>query len=776
MRCAALSNSTVNSERYTAVDLTRRSQSRNERDDVVPLPIPRQEAARQYGALSLDLARGGEGEAEPNLREYWQVISRRKWTVLLFLLIVLATTILSSFLSTPIYRSSLTLQIDKELPKVVQYQDVVPVEASAEKDFYETQYELLRSRTLAKRVIDQQGLAQNPHFLGDSPSLLGWFTEPLAGYLPGGDVQPPEAMEQVEHFLEQLSVEPVKNSRLVKLHYESPDPGLAANVVNSLAANFIQMSLERRMDASSYAKTFLEDRLKQIKVKLEDSEQRLVAFAKAHQIIKLNDNRAAHLETLESLSQALTVAERERISAETAYRQMERADGRGVVLVLNSEVIQSLKETKAGLEARYQEKLKIFKPGYPAMEQLRNQIETIDARIEDEAAQVREAVRADYEIARRQEIKLAEKVAEQKARVMALQDSSIEYNILQREVDTNRELYEGLLQRMKEVGVAGGVTTNNVSIVDRGEVPYERYKPNIPVNALLALVIGLVGGVGMAFLFEHLDDTLKQPEDLERRLQLPVLGVVPEVKAAEVRGDREAQISLLAHYEPRSPLAEAYRSVRTSLLFSTSAGAPHVLLFTSPGPGEGKTTSALNTAITFTQTGSKVLLVDTDLRNPSLHRLFQLDNLTGLTNYLAGDAKPVDVSQHTPITNLFVIPSGPLPPNPAELLSDDKMMELLAVAADKFDYVILDGPPVLGLADALVLANMARGTVVVVEGGVTRQNHLQGALKRLRTAHANVLGSIMAKHKDEGGAYGYHHDYYYYNRDSGSALPGAISS
>ncbi len=751
-------------------DIPNLPQTRSSGDEVVTLPVQRQPTvAKQFEPpISHELP---GADAELNLRDYWHVITHRKWTVLVFFLVVVITTVVASFLATPIYRSSLTLQIERELPKVVKFQDVVPVESAMDKDFYQTQYELLKSRTLAKRVIDHLALATHSAFNStESSNWQGWIRSILAAAPGVGEESHTSAVrrdELVEEFLDNLSIEPVKQSRLVRVSFESKDAELAARVLNALAENFIQMNLERRVDASSYAKSFLEDRLTQVKAKLEDSEKKLVAFAREHEIIKVDTNRSVQLQKLNEASRALATAERERIEAEALYNETMATQGHGLSQVLDSIVIQKLKQTEAEMEASYQEKLNIFKPAYPSMLQLKQQIDEIAEQIEEEVTNIRAAIRSQYQMAKLKERALANKVGTLKSEVLSIQDSSIPYNILQREVDTNRELYEGLLQRMKEVGVAGGVTTNNVSVVDGAEVPYKKHKPRIAVNALLALIIGVVGGIGLAFLFEHLDDTLKEPEVLERRLQLPVLGVVPEVKMLKSHLADPLRIAKLAFNEPRSGLAEAYRSVRTSLLFSTSRGAPNIMLFTSPGPGEGKTTSALNVAITFTQTGNKVLLIDTDLRNPSLHSLLQLNNMMGLTNYLAGDAQPVEISQHTNITNLFVIPSGPLPPNPAELLSSDKMADLLELAADKFDYVILDGPPILGLADALVLANIAQGTVVVAEAGVTRLGHLQGALKRMRSAHANIVGSVMAKYKESSNAYGYHHYYYYQSDDSG---------
>ncbi len=707
-------------------------------------------------------------ELELNLRDYWQIIRQRRWVFILFFIVVVMTTAIASLMATPTYRASLTLQIERDLPKVLQFQDVVPMESSLDKDFYQTQYELLRSRTLAKRVIDRLALAEHPHFGQKSDASL--LVE-IQALLQGEDeVQAPSSDQWVKLFLDKLSIEPIKQSRLVKIAFENTDPVLAADIVNAQAENFIQMNLERRIDASSYAKRFLQERLLQVKVKLEESEQSLVFFARENGIIKIDDKQTVDVQKLNDVTLALTAAARDRIEAEILYSNTKKAKGHGISSILESEVIQQLKQTKVLLETDYQENLKIYKPAYPRMMQLKGQIDKIQAEIDKEVAHVLAATKVHYDIARQKEKALSGELNNLKKKVLSMQDSSIEYNILKREVETNRELYEGLLQRMKEVGIAGGVTSNNISVVDSATIPTKKYKPKILLNLILAAFVGFVGGIGLIFLFEHLDDTVKTPEYLEKRLRLPVLGIVPVVQDVEMTElNYDGQIALFSYHDPRSGLAEAYRSVRTSLLFATSYGAPKVLLFTSPGPGEGKTTSALNVAITFTQTGGQVLIIDTDLRNPSLYKLLQLDNAVGLTNYLAGDAQPIEVSQHTEIENLFVIPSGPLPPNPAELLSGERMLELLKVASEKFDYVILDGPPVLGLADALVLTNLAEATVIVVEAGATRQRQMEGALKRLRTAQGSIVGAIMAKYHDNSSAYGYHQYYYYQREESNNA-------
>jgi capsular exopolysaccharide synthesis family protein len=723
-----------------------------ERPDQLPSTLLLEELHRQ----------GGNDEETIDLRKYWQIIVKRKWTVVTFFVIVVLAVMTATFLTTKIYRSSLTLQIDQQDTKVIQIQDVTPTETPAgSKDFYETQYELLQSRTVAERVIDQLNLGDNPLFAKRDSGLSA-----LLSIVTSGD--PPAASEGdrksrlVSAFLKQLTIEPMRNSRLVKIHFDSPDPQLSATIANAISDAFINISLERRMDASSYAKTFLQERLQQMKVKLEDSEQKLNDFARAQEIVRSSDVNP-DAQVLQEFTTAVAKAQEDRIKAETIYKQILQTTSGGLGAVLDNPVIQQYKTRKAKLETDYQENLKIFKPNYPKMLQLESQIAEMQAKIDEEIGQVRAAAKANYDAALSQEALFTQKLQEAKKAVLGLQDRSIQYNILKREVDTNRSLYDGLLQRLKEVGVAGGIGVNNITIVDKAEVPIKPYKPNIVLNGLAAVLLGLFGGIALALLFEHLDDTIKQPDDLEKLLGLPVLGIVPIVRKA---GD---DLVMSQNSDPRSAFAEAHRSVRTALQFSTPQGTPKVLMITSASMGEGKSTTALSLAIHFAQAGKSVLLIDADLRKASLHKKLNLANEIGLTNYLAGDAKPVEITKACAIPKVYVMPSGPLPPNPADLLGSTKMISLLNLAAEKFDQVIIDGPPVLGLADAPLLGSIADATVLVVEAGVTNRGFARNAAKRLRGTRSVLIGGILTKLDPRGNGYGYYHNYYYYQYGAANA-------
>ena len=697
-------------------------------------------------------------ERPSRLREYWDIILRRRWTVLTCFAIVLVAMMTATFLTTKIYRATLTLQIDQQESKVMAVGSVSPNDTSYydSQNFYQTQYELLKSDALAQRVIEQLNLVAPSQTVKKSKSWLDIFKKDDGAE---NDVIPEEAESGLMTALPgALTVVPVRNSQLVRVNFDSPDPQMAARIANEVSVAFIKLNLERRMEATSYARTFLQERLAQIKVKLEDSEKELNAFMRKEGIVKPDDKQQSpDSQVLGEFTTALAKAQGERIRAEALYQQAKAGDAATLHAVVDNKLIQEYKTRLSKLEGDYQEGLKTYKPGYPKMQQMESQIKELQAKINQESKGALGGLKANYEAALAQEQQIAAKLKESKQTVLGGQDSSFQYNLFKREVDTNRQLYDSLLQRYKEIGVAGGVGINNITVVDKAKVPKFPIKPNLMLNLMIAIALGLGVGVGLALLLEHLDDTIKLPEDMEKLLGLPVLGIIPSTKAAD-----GVELSLAENADPHSPFAEAYRSLRTTLQFSTPEGMPKVLLVTSTAVGEGKSTTALSLATHITQTGKNVLLIDCDLRKASLHKKLGIGNDSGLTNYLAGDAQPVNITRGCSIHHLFLIPSGPLPPNPAELLGSAKMVALLNLAAERFDQVIIDGPPVLGLADAPLLGSLAEATILVAECGATSRQFALGAVKRLRSTRTRLVGGVLTKVDTRNRAYGYHGYYYQY--------------
>jgi capsular exopolysaccharide synthesis family protein len=710
------------------------------------------------------------------LRDLARIFLKRKWTILVIFAVFALFSGVRTYLVPPVYRASTTIQIERFVPRVFDYKEVAPIDQADENaDFYQTNYELLRSRTLAERAVEEIGLRKalpsestqmepRPGVPAAQPlgpiGLAEDFVSRLRNGPPAVDVDPATRDDNalVGAFQGSITVEPVRRSRLVRLHFDSTDPFFAAKAVNTLAQSFININLERRFEASAYAKNFLEEKLAQTKSKLEDSERELVKYSRDLEIFNMDEKQSISSQNLTEFNSAVAKAEQERIRAEALYKQaQENPDS--IPAVRDNRNIVELKDRKAKLDAEYQEQLKVYKPAFPKMQQLQGQIAEVERQVNTEYDAIRRSALSSFRGARTQELMLKERLGGAKQQLLDLQGRSIRYSILKREVDTNRQLYDGLLQRLKEIGVAGGVGINNISIVDKAQVPLYAYKPDLGKNVMTGLAIGLIVGLMVAWLLEHLDDSIRFADDVERETGAAVLGVVPKLKIVEAMRN---SLALGPHLEPTSAFAEAYRSVRTALQFSTASGAPRRLVITSSSKNEGKSTTALALAINFAQMGKPVLLIDADLRNPVLHKLLGVGNDRGLSNYLSGKIGSLEAVLKTDIPNLFVMTTGPLPPNPVELLSGMKLVTLLAQCEEHFAHVIVDGPPVLGIADSIVLSNQVDNTIFVIESGKTRKGHAKAALKRLHQAGVNPLGVILTKidaYHDLYGYNGYYHQY-----------------
>lgn len=703
----------------------------------------------------------GSGETPAlDLAVYWRLALKYRILILSCFFGMLTLGAALTLLMTPIYTAQATLQLDRETARVFNAEEGAPRESMQGEEFFQTQYGLLRSRSLAERVIESLGLASSDQAL------------------EAAGIEPPEARGSAANQVARrraaalaavqsnLSISPVRGSRLVAVGYDNPDPVVAARIANGFAENFIQANLDRKFESSKYAREFLEERIAQTKDRLESTERQLVAYAANQQIINISEpgegvadngsTRSLTSNNLVALNEKLAEARAARVAAEERWRSARASNVMTLPEVLQNLTIQRLTEQRAILNASYQQKLSIYQPDYPEMVQLRSQIEEAERQIQAIAGNIRTSIQRQYEIAASEERSLQAQVNGLKGEVLDLRDRSVQYNILQRELDTTRTLYDGLLQRYKEVGVTGGVTANNISIVDRATPPDAPSKPNLLLNIALAGLLGLGLGVAAALVFEVLDETLATPDDAEMKLGVPVLGVVPLLDKGET--------TAMALADVRSGFSEAYYSLRTALQFSTPDGAPSSLLVTSARPAEGKSTTAYAVALNLARIGRRVLLVDGDLRNPSMHRVVGVENERGMSNLLSGSADLATVVQRTSLENLLFIPCGPLPPNPAELWGGDRLRQILEEARKDFDHVVIDGPPVLGFADSPLLAAAVGGVVFVVESRGTRRGQARGALRRLRVGHATILGAVLTKFSAKTTSYGgydYAYDYHY---------------
>lgn len=689
----------------------------------------------------------------------WQTIQRWRWVILGTAVMGLAIAIVGSLLTRPMYRANVTLEVNREPTQIIQVGNVQP--ATINDDAYiQTQIGLLRSHSLAERVARQLNLANDPKVVDQS--------KPLAA----------RQNTATGVVASEFMAEPVRLSRLVTLSYNSPDPQIAARVANGYADNFISSNLERRFETTAYARDFLQHRIAAVKGKLEDSERQLVQYARQQGIVDLPSGGAGQganaggggsldTESLIALNNALSQAQVERIAAEQRLRESKTANSSAAAVT--NPAVQGLRVDLAKLEGQYQENLNVFKPDFPAMVRLREQIGSLRKTITRESSGLSGSVsgtyQADYRAALAREHQLQGRVAQLKSSALDLRERSIRYNILQREVDTNRTLYDGLLQRFKEVGVAGGVGENLISIVDRAEPPASPYSPRLLLNMLAGLFLGLLLGVGYAFGREFVDDKIETPDDLEQKLGLRALGVIPKF------GKNDRFVKLIS--EPRSPVFEAYQSAITALRFSTSDGTPKTLLVTSSRPSEGKSSTSLALAQAFARSGQRVVLIDADMRMPTF--VPTDPHAIGLSNLLTGERDIVRTIHSANLPNLYFLSSGPTPPNPPELLSSNRFAEVLDELSEMFDQIVIDGPPVLGLADAPLLASSVKGVVMVFESGGVRRQVARTALGRLRAAHANLIGAMLTKFNDKrvGQGYGYGYGYEYgYGSGQHSVEPG----
>jgi polysaccharide biosynthesis transport protein len=721
------------------------------------MPARRTRSASPGRDVLQALPQAHDDHAAVDYRKHLGMVLKHRWLIAGIAAVTLALGLVYTLLQTPTYRASATIQIQRAAANISGVAGVEPVETGTSAEFYQTQYELLKSRALAERVVSSLKLAENPQLFEPPPSITGTIRGVI---LASPDAQarsdPGRQDWALDAVMRGLSVEPVRSSTIVRISFDSANPVLAQQLANAVAENFITSSLERSFEASEHARQFLEERLLDLRLKLEDSERELVSYAKEQDILLTGSEEPLSTVNLTGANSALAAAAKRRLERELQWRQVEAMGAAGLPLELANEAIAKLRARRSQLVLEYEEKLKT-RPGFPGMVQLRTRIEEIDQQISDEVNRIVQSLRLQYEASVQEEQLLRQQLTGLKSEVMDYQNRNIQYTILQREVDTNRSLYEGLLQRYKEIGVAGGVDSgslaSNLSIVDRARIPAAPYKPSLSRNLATALLVGLMVGGAAAFGREFLDHSYRSPDDLEEDLGLPVLGVIP---LTDDVCDLKRNFS-----DRRSPSAEAWRSLRTALQFSTEAGVPRTLVVTSPLAGEGKSTAAVNLAGQFARLGLRVLLIDADLRKPTLHRFLNCASNRGLSQYLLYGARPPEVFQVPAQPNLTLLPGGPLAPNPAELLAGPRMASLLGVAAERFDLVIVDASPVGGLADAPLLASMSSATLLVVEANKTHRRAVAAALKRLSLARAEVVGVVFNKFdtRQAGHLYGYGHGY-----------------
>jgi len=741
-------------------------------------------------------SKANEDDDAIDLLEIWRTILKRKWAVVSILAVFLATAALSSWLTIPVYRATAVVQINHETANILRIEDfeASPRSWQGVEQFYQTQYEILRGRQLAENVVEKLEAWDHPELSGEITqrnlyrelrALPGRLVQLIRSDPPGAQtaaVQTPEAARAAAirsaggRLRARISVNPRENSRLVYVSVSSFDPAFAAQLANAVVEEYVRSTMQRRYDAGQEAREFLEGQLADMRIALERTDQNLIDFAQANGVADLEERIEMSQSSMRTLNDRLSAARGDLVQMRAFSQLIEQGRGNSIRPVVNDGQLASLRANKAELETEISGLLQRFMEDYPAIVELRSQLNEIDAQIRERADFIIGNIISEYSNLEAEVAALEEAIAENEGRILALNQQGVQYNILRREFETNRELYDGMLQRLKEIGVAAGAQENNIALIDSALRPGYPVLPDISRNLSIALLLGLIVGVGLALLLEFLDSTVHRTEDVEKLVGRPVLGLIPIVKLSEQRKKSgtttRAEDRAVSHYSelhPKSAVSEAFRSLRTSLMFSTPQGMPKTILMTSPGPGDGKTTNAINLATVLAQNGAKVLLIDADLRKPRLHRDFSIQQSPGVTNRIAEvSSQEVATSSIIPTTTegLFVMPSGNQAPNPAELLSSDRMRKIISMSARAFDHVIIDSAPILGLADALVLSRCVDGVILVTSAGKTSKESIRTSTRRLVQVQAPLLGVVMNRIDMESPDYAYYSSYYYnYSHD-----------
>jgi len=721
-----------------------------------PQPMRPPFAAPDTG-IEIDLR---SGEQPSHVVRLLTIARRRKWVLIGSVVAALLLGVLVTLLMTPAYTASATIEVQQEGRNFTQVAgaDDNQNSGSGSLEFYQTQYGLLQARSLATRVASDLKLQDDPRFfeLMRLRAADDWFEN---GRLVAGAPSRDDRIRAAGGLLlRRFEVEPLRGSRLIQIHFTSPDPVFSKRVIDAWSTSFMRATLDRRYEATSYARQFLEQRLGQLRGRIDASERDLVDYATRQGIVNVpqagvagsanNAERSIAAEDLANLNAELTRATAERVRVESRLGEVAGA----TTEALGNGPISALRQRRAEMQIELSRLLTQFDPEYITVRTLRTQMRQLDASIAREEQRVGTSLQDSFRSAREREQALQQRVNRLKTGLLDLRRRSIQYNILQRDVDTNRQLYDALLQRYKEIGVAGGVGVNNISVVDQADLPVRPSSPRPLLNLFLALLGGVFVGAGLVFVLEQLDRGITDPEDVEALLGTPLLGAVPRLSGVA---------PMEALEDRKSAMSEAYTSARANLSFSTNHGFPRVLAVTSSRPAEGKTTTSYALALAVARSGRSVVLVDADMRSPSIHHLFDMNNDRGLSNYLVGEPD-VDGLIHPSATGgMAVITSGPHPPSAPELLSGDRLASLIAELCQRFDHVVFDAPPVMGLADAPLMGSRVEGVVFVLEAGGTHRNTATVAVNRLRAANAQVVGAVLTKFDTKRAHFGYGYEYNY---------------
>ncbi len=707
---------------------------------------------------------------EPHLYDYLLILRKHQWLILSFMLAVVTIVAIATFRMQPVYVATSRIEMDRENSNILPFQGADSYDFMMDLENYiETQSKILTSETLALQTIRNGGLAARPEF-----SSPGGPSEAVAIGSLANQKRPPELGE----FLGSLSVKRVPNSRLMDVSFESTDPQLAARVVNVHIATYIEQNFRSRYEATTRATTWLADQLGELKVKVQKAEDARIAYERQNQIWTIDDKQNITTQRLGDVNKELTEAQSERMKKESLYQFAKAGNLDAVPQVQSNSALVDLLKKRTETSAQYADALSQYGPNFPKVQRLQAQLKEADDSIEREKKKILDVLESDYQEVRQREVLLTQRLDQQKAEANQMAEKLVEYNILKREAEANKSLYDGLMTKLKETAISQGLRSSNIRVVDPAMIPSTPARPAKARNVMLAFLVGLVGGIGLALLREYLDNTVKTPDDVETLARLPSLAVVPQF--ADSNGTAKKQrllqglaanghdkrIELVAQHLPKSQMSEAFRALRTSILLSQADHPPQVILVTSALPREGKTTAAANLAVTLAQLGDRTVLVDADLRKPGVGRLLNLGSgkYAGLSSYLAGVSSLELVTvPHPSIPNLAAIPTGPLPPNPADLLSSHKFADAITELRTKYKFIVIDSPPVMAATDAVIVSVQTDGVLLVVRSGATPKEAFTRTRDLLNSVKCRILGVVLNAVDSNAPDYYYSYRYYPYS-------------
>jgi len=718
--------------------------------------------------LALDLM-----PREPHLLDYLILLRKHQWLILFFLLAIVSIVTIATFRMQSVYQATARVEIDRENTNAIHFSDSDSYEMYEDlEDYITTQSKILQSETLAMLTVRSMGLDNMTEF-GGNPA------KPVKPSAPGSEAslhRPPA----LGAFLGRMTIKRVPTSRLLDVTFESTDPALAARVVNAHLNNFIEENFRSRYEAATQASTWLAGQLNEMKIKVENAEDARLAYERRNQIWTIDEKSDISSQKLADLNKQLTDAQADRINKEAVYQLAQAGNYDAISAVRESPVIQDILKQESTTSAQYTDALNQYGPKFPKVVRLQAQLKDLDQLVGREKTNIANQMEAEYHGSRQRELLLKNALDEQKTQTNQMAEKLVQYSILKREADTNKQLYDGMLQKLKEAGITAGLRSSNIRVVDPALIPGGPSRPNKTRNVMLSILVGLIGGIGLALLREYLDNTVKTPDDIETLARLPSLAVVPALsnsngkrtgrfakllKAPVIVG-KEGRAELVSHNMPQSQMSEAFRALRTSLLLSQADHPPQVILMTSALPREGKTTAAVNLAVTLAQLGDKTLLVDADLRKPGINRALSLvdGKHAGLSSYLAGvSSLDLITVPHPAITNLAAIPTGPIPPNPADLLSSRRLTELIAELRTRYKFVVIDSPPIMAATDAVILSVLVDGVLLVVRSGETPKEAFTRTRDLLAGVKCHMLGVVLNAVDASSPDYYYSYRYYPYS-------------